>query len=52
MSGQGHVAGEMYMEASIAEMSGRGSIRRATVLRGSVSLRFVHEEVSIGAMSV
>ena len=39
-------------KVSVGEMSGRGSIRRGTVLRRSVSPGSVHEELSIRQLSV
>ena len=39
-------------EIFVWEVSSRGSIRRGTILRENVSLGFVHEEVSVGELSV
>ena len=39
------------MEVSIREVSGRASICRVTVVRGSVSLGSVHEEKLDGELS-
>ena len=39
-------------EVSVGEVSGRESTGPETVLRGSVSLGFVHEEESVGELSL
>ena len=39
-------------EVSVGEVSGRESTGPETVLRGSVSLGFVHEEESVGEVSL
>ena len=53
MSGRDMPQGECTVrEVSIAEVSGRVSIRWGTVLRESVSLGSVHEEESIAELSV
>ena len=41
-----------FKDISVWEVSGRRSLRRGTVLRGRVSMGSVHEEASIGELSV
>ena len=50
-SGKCRRGGCPFREVSVGEVSGWESIRRGTVLRGSVSLGSVHKEVSVDQMS-
>ena len=52
MFSRGNVVGGMPIQGSFRwEVSGWESIRRGTVLRGSVSVGTVHREVSVEEMS-
>ena len=51
MSGRENVVGGYPVrEVSVGEVSGRESVRRGTIPRGSFSLSSIHKEVSVGEL--